>query len=94
MPETGYALPVAIVLSPLKAVYPGESGHDHMGLLLELLHPCRLPVGQKLNHHPEGQGEDQQQGKKQQGPLLTTGQQVELSVKTFSHLRLDVANGH
>ena len=84
----------AILPSLLKAVGPGKSCHDHSGFLPELLHPCRLPVGQKLNHHPEGQVEDQQQGKKQQGPLLTTGQQVELSVKTFSHLRLDVANGH
>ncbi len=75
----------------LQAIGPGKGCHDHSGLLLKFLHPFRLPIGQKLDRNPENQGEDQQQGKQNQGPLLTTGQQVKLSNKSFEHLWLNVA---
>ena len=43
---------------------------------------------------PENHRQDQQKGEKDQGPLFTTRQQIELPVETFGHLRVHVTTGH
>ena len=93
IPDT-IALSNAIAPELLETVSLSKECHKQAGLLFKFLHAFRFPVRKKLNRDPEKEREDQQEGKKNQRPLLTTGKQIKLPVKSSGHLRLNVTKSH